>query len=382
MDLHHPLLEDAAERSRDSARTRAERLATAARSVAQMAVAATLAWLLATEVLGHSDGFFAPVAAIVTLGVTYGERGRRALELTLGVTTGILVGDLIVLAIGTGTLQLGLVVLLAATAAVLLGSGPILVNQAAISAVLVVTIQGQTDGFTFDRFFDALVGGGVALVVGALFLPADPVALLRRAATPVLEELAGTLEDIAGAVVDRDRSAAERALQRARGIDASRIRETVDVSRTTARYAPQRRGDRAHVALYAQAASQIDLAVRNVRSLARGAVSGVQLGDSMPPEIADALRELASAVRALEAGLEDPDRGVDVRDPAVRAAAIATLVLEQTGNLSASVLVGHVRSTAVDLLRGSGLDYDEANKAVRYAADELERAVLDEVPEP
>lgn len=360
---------------------RAQRLATAARSVLQVAVAATLAWLLATEVLGHTQPFFAPVAAIVTLGVTYGQRGRRAFELWLGVTTGILVGDLIVMAIGTGTLQLGLVVFLAVGTAVLLGSGPLLVNQAGISAALVVTIQGPDAGFTLDRFVDALAGGGVALLVNALILPADPVAILRRAATPVLDELAATLEDVAQALIARDRDAADQALLRARGIDSPRINEAVDVGLSTTRYVPQRRGDREHVALYEQAAAQIDLAVRNVRVLARAASSGVRLGDTMPPEIGDALRELASAVRLLEAGLEEPEHGVDVRAPALRAAATATLVLEQTGNLSASVLVGHVRSMAVDLLRGSGWGFEEAQEAVRNAADDLARTVLDEVPE-
>ena len=42
----------------------------------------------------------------------------------------------------------------------LLGSGPLLTNQAGISAVLVVTIgRPQTGAFSFDRFFDALAGG-------------------------------------------------------------------------------------------------------------------------------------------------------------------------------------------------------------------------------
>lgn len=380
MPRRHPLLEDAAERSRISARTRANRLVVAGRSVAQMGIAATLAWVTAINVVGHTQPFFAPVAAIVTLGVTYGQRGRRALELGLGVATGILVADVIVKVIGTGTLQLGLVVLLAVGAAILLGSGPILVNQAGISAVLVVTIQSPGGGSTFNRFFDALIGGGVALLVNALVLPADPVALLRRAAAPVLDELAATLEDIAQALLDRDLEAAERALQRARGIDAPRFHEAVEVGRQTARYVPSRRVARGHVALYADAAAQIDLAVRNVRVLARGAIRGVLLGDSVPPDIGDALRDLASAARALEAALEDPDRGVDVRAPALRAAARATFVLERTGNLSVSVIVGQVRSTAVDLLRGSGLDQQAASEAVRYASEEREHAALEEAP--
>jgi hypothetical protein len=52
----------------------------------------------------------------------------------------------------------------------------------------------------------------------------------------------------------------------------------------------------------------------------------------------------------------------------VRAAGRATLVLERTGNLSVTVVVAQVRSTAVDLLRGSGMSYDDALEAVRVAA--------------
>jgi hypothetical protein len=60
-----------------------------------------------------------------------------------------------------------------------------------------------------------------------------------------------------------------------------------------------------------------------------------------------------------------------VREPALRAAAQATLVLEQTSNLSVSVIVAQVRSTAVDLIRGWGLDREDAERLVREAADRL-----------
>ena len=43
------------------------------------------AWLIATEVVGHSQPFFAPISAVVTLGLTVGERRRRAVELAIGV---------------------------------------------------------------------------------------------------------------------------------------------------------------------------------------------------------------------------------------------------------------------------------------------------------
>jgi hypothetical protein len=43
-------------------------------------------------------------------------------------------------------------------------------------------------------------------------------------------------------------------------------------------------------------------------------------------------------------------------------------VLGGTTNLSVSVIVGQVRSTATDLLTGIGLSYEEATEAVRGAS--------------
>jgi hypothetical protein len=84
------------------------------------------------------------------------------------------------------------------------------------------------------------------------------------------------------------------------------------------------------------------------------------------------------ATRAIGRALEDPERIGEVREAALRAAARATLVLEGTGNLSVSVLIGQVRSTATDLLRSTGMDYDEASREVRRAAKEAEESALAE----
>jgi uncharacterized membrane protein YgaE (UPF0421/DUF939 family) len=369
-DRAGPLIEEAAERSRVSMRTRLERLRVSWRSILQVGVAAGVAWVIATEVFGHPRPFFAPVAAIITLGLTISQRGRRAVEVAIGVAVGIAVGDLLVLGIGVGAAQLALVVMLATAIAIFLGSGQMLATQAAVSAALVATLQPPTDGVTFARFLDALAGGTVALIVNALLLPADPVSMIRRAARPVLDELAATLEDIAVAIVERDRSLADASLVRARGIDelSDRFAEAVSVARETTVYAPLRRRSRGRVDDYAGAATRVDLAVRNVRVLARGTIRAIRLDENVPPSVAEAVRELAAAVSAFSGSLEDPARAAEVRDHALRAAATATQVLENTGNLSVSVIVGQVRSTATDLLQGTGMTHDEAAEEVGRAA--------------
>jgi hypothetical protein len=101
----------------------------------------------------------------------------------------------------------------------------------------------------------------------------------------------------------------------------------------------------------------------------------VRLDENVPPPVSDAVRALAAAVRALADALEARGGMERVREHALRAAATATLVLEGTANLSVSVIVGQVRSTATDLLVGTGLDSSEAVDAVGRAVDEaLEEA--------
>jgi uncharacterized membrane protein YgaE (UPF0421/DUF939 family) len=92
--------------------------------ILQTSVAASLAYFLAAVVLGNEQPFFAPIAAVVTLGLAPGQRGRRAVEVALGVAVGLAIADVIVRIIGVGAAQIGVVAALAMAAAVFLGSGP------------------------------------------------------------------------------------------------------------------------------------------------------------------------------------------------------------------------------------------------------------------
>ena len=367
------LIDEAARRSGASLRARGARLIANALPIAQTSLGAALAWVVAHDVIGHQRPFFAPIAATISLGVTLGARGRRTIEMVVGVSVGVLVGDLLTAAIGHGTWQIALFVALAMAAALALGGGPLLVGQAASSAVLVASLAPPTNGVDLSRSLDALIGGTIGLGIHYL-LPVDVVGRARRATAPLIAELAGALEDVADGLEARDLDRAEAALERARHADAlaARLHDAVSVGVETARLAPPRRGARGQLALYAGAAHHLELAVRNVRVLARGAVRALVLEDNVPPHVPLAVRELAAAVRALGRELETGDGAEEVRDAAVRAAGHATQVLEGTSNLSVSVLVGQVRSTAVDLLRALGLEHDDARRVVVDAARSLE----------
>ena len=128
---------------------------------------AAVAWWLAQQLLGDEGAFFAPIAAVLTLGLGVEQRATRAVAVAIGVATGLTIAALIVDGIGSGPWQLCLVIVLARVAAILADGSMVAINQATISAVLVVTLHA--DGvFPGDRFLCALIGAGLALGAVAL----------------------------------------------------------------------------------------------------------------------------------------------------------------------------------------------------------------------
>jgi uncharacterized membrane protein YgaE (UPF0421/DUF939 family) len=361
------LLDAAARRSRDTLRDRLRGLRAAALTIAQSAIAAGLAWWAATLIVGHQAAFFAPIAAIITLGVSQTQRFARVIELVLGVAVGLLVADLLVLWIGTGVLQISLVVALAMTAAVLFSGRPLLVSQAASSAVLVATLL-PSQGFNGDRFIDALIGGAAGLIVHAL-IPASPIRQVRKAAKPVIEELAGALDDVADALARRDSEAAGAALGRARAVDGllENLNRAVRSATETARVAPIRWHTRGMLAPYVGAEKHIRRAAANAQVLIREAISALASNEPVPDLLIMAIRDLAETVRGVGDELSSGERVEGVRDSAKRAAARAGVVLGET-RLSGSTMVAQVRTMAVDLFRGLGISRGEAQRAIRDAA--------------
>jgi hypothetical protein len=350
---------------------RLQRLRSRAPLLMQSAIATAVAWEIAANLLGHTRPIFAPLSAIIAIGTSHARRSRRAVELVVGVAVGIGVADLAVSAIGTGTWQLFVVTLLAMAIAVLLDAGPLFVTQAGVSAALVVTVQPPGSGLSGQRFLDALIGGLVALTIASL-LPADPLSEIRRSARVVLERIERTLLRLAGALERQDLDEVRDILVRAREIDRDgHWQEAVEAGQEIVRMAPPRRRARGEVEAYATAATRMDLAVRNLRVLVRGALRALEVGDPVPEAIPQALRELAASVQALAAGLEDPERRVDARRHALRAGTMATRALDESSTLSVNVLVGQIRSMAVDLISGLGEEPASARTAVREAADEL-----------
>jgi hypothetical protein len=328
-------------------------------------VAGGVAWSLARVIVGTPAPFFAPAAAVISLGVARGQPRRRAAELAIGVAIGIGVADLLRTLIGVGPVQIGAIVALTIVLALLVGAATLLLNQAVISAVLVITVPaGGAVGA--DRFFDALIGGAVALVTSQLVFVRNPTGALSPVVRSTLAELAGALRDSAQALLAHTPDLSQHALRRLRALDGQimRLFEELTAAEEAALLSPGRRRLRGELGVYGDAARQVDYAVRNARVLMRGIATALRTGVEVPGALAEAILTLAAAADALAAQLIDSADELTTRRLATLATEQATGVLADHHDLRTSVIIGQIRATAVDLLRASGLDADSARAAI------------------
>jgi uncharacterized membrane protein YgaE (UPF0421/DUF939 family) len=250
----------------------------------------------------------------------------------------------------------------------LLNGSQVLINQAAVSALLIMTLPGQ--GAEIDRFLDACVGGAVAIVFGFAFAFHEPFAAVEEARRDALADLAATLEAIAAALTARDLPAAEAALASARKLDAGVdvLYDAVTEAGEIAAFSPRRRTLMEELDPQAGEAPQIDYAVRDARVLARATATAIRRQAHLDPRLGEAVTELATTTRALD----EADRGgassrADVRERASRAVELAGAA-DVHNSLWPTMIFGQTRAIAFDLLQASGENPDAARALLDAAA--------------
>jgi uncharacterized membrane protein YgaE (UPF0421/DUF939 family) len=356
------------QRVRGAARVRLETLSGSWPAILQSAVAAGVAWALAKLVVGQSEPFFAPAAAVISLGLSRGQPRRRAVELSIGVAVGIGIAAAIVRLIGVGPIQVTVLVALVMAVSLLLNGSQVLINQAAVSALLIMTLPGQ--GAEIDRFLDACVGGAVAIVFGLLFSFHEPLAAVEDARRDALADLAASLESVSAALAKGDLPAAEAALAGSRKLDAGvdHLYDAVSEAGEAAAFSPRRRSLLEELDPQAGAAPQIDYAVRDARVLARATTTAVRRGAHLDPRLAEAVETLAEAVRALEAvGRGEQGARADVRELASRAVELAGSA-DVRNSLWPTMIFGQTRAIAFDLMQAAGEEPDRARSLLDAAA--------------
>lgn len=368
MTLHaFDLSERTARAGRDSARRRLQRLRSRSFMIIQCAVTAGLAWALASWLIGPRP-FFSAVAAIITLGFSFGQRWRRALEVSVGVAIGVGIGDLFVRVFGTGTWQIILVGIIAMCLAVLLGAGTLMTTQAGVQAIIAITLFPNPSAGV-SRWLDALIGCALALVV-ATVAPIGPLRRPGRLAAAFLAEVAGTLEAAVTALRDADADAAQAVLERARRGEAllDDLEEAAGEGVAVVRNSPFLRGRKSQVKAFAGLYPPMDRASRNLRVLARRSAIALWRSEPVPPAYIDLMADLAELVTAMADDLSHQRLPTAARDRLAEIG-IATSRLPIHESLSAVVLLAQVRSLVVDLMELTGLTAGEARELIPDALD-------------
>jgi Fusaric acid resistance protein-like len=347
------------------------RVAANAWPLLQSTAAATAAWWLARWLNNHPDPFFAPIAAVVALNASRGQRGANALRLLAGVIVGILAGELAISALGGSYGTLALATFTAMAVGFALGGARVTIAQAASSAILTVAVADGQAGP--NRLVDALIGAGVALVFTQVLFSPEPVALLRRAEAAALADMADGLELTARALERGDGELDERAMSslwdlRDRLAD---LRRTRHASNRVVRHSLLWRARMAPVVQESENAGHLDLLGGSCLLLTRTALT------MSPPDgrgLAPRIRELAVAVGDLATA--PGDRATRQR-AADRALALARSVAPSPPRSQATLTVSAaIQMVATDIVAFAGVDPGQAADVVREGTGDVD------VPEP
>jgi hypothetical protein len=332
----------------------------------QATAAAVVAWVIASRLARHHEPFFAPVAAIVSLNASIGERGLNAVRLLLGVVVGIACGELTLLVLGGGFGALGIATFAALLAARALGGVRIVLAQAAIGAILTVAVAEGEVGV--QRLLDALIGAGVALVFSQVLFSPEPVRLLRRFETNVLAAMAAALELTARALAG-DSALAEPAVGSLREL-RDHLSELARMRRATTRTAKHSlvwRGQIAPLVRETEDAGHLDLLGGSCLMLTRTTLVTAE----------DEQRALAPCIDALSQVLGElaptPGDRTARQDAVERALDFLRELraIDSTPSPELTSALAAARVAVVDLLLFAGVDGDEARAATRELRPEL-----------
>lgn len=336
----------------------------------QAGLAAGLAYWASMTIFGHIQPFFAPMAVIIVLSTTGGERFRKSVELIVGCAIGVGLGDLLISVVGPGIWQISIGVIAAVLLGITIDKGPLVANQAAFASILVATILPPGTEGGFNRMIDALVGGIVGLIVISVF-PESPLRAGRREIAKILGIAATVLHETAESLRTHDAARIQAALQKARGTQGG-INDMISAAKTgqeAVRISPLLWRQRRRLKSMIRILHPVDNCIRNTRVLARRALILVEDADTVSNEQIDIIEELAAVIEQLQAIFHGKDAEHTALPRLVKKlryiGAQAGLEVAEGRVLSAHMILGQSRSIIVDLLQICGLSRKSAQAVLR-----------------
>ncbi|MFI6515139.1 aromatic acid exporter family protein [Spirillospora sp. NPDC050679] len=172
--------------------------------IVKAALASVLAWLVATHLVGHSQPYFAPLAALLGVYPTMARSVRESLAYAAGFVVAALLAVPVALLVGPGPLGIAVVIVLALLVARLPWFGE-QGGQIPFTALFTLLMGGHgVLSYIEPRLVDVGIGLATGLAVNVLLFPPLHLRGADLAVQELRHDLADVLEDMAGATEDFD----------------------------------------------------------------------------------------------------------------------------------------------------------------------------------
>lgn len=333
-------------------------------------VGSVFSFWFAEKVLGHQQPIFAATSALIVLGFANTSHIRRTLEVAVGCTLGIVLGDVLMTLLGRGVWQAGIVVFLSLVLARFLDPGVVFATQLGVQSLLVVLLPIPYGG-PFTRSIDAVIGGSVGLLL-MLMWPRDPRRAPAAKLSSLMREVSQCFRELGEALESSDSQAAWHTLVRVRNASAlvDQARQEINTSTDYAKLSVLGRRHRHELSDQEQLLDVADLILRGLNVVARRAAG---LLNTLAPDaeqrqrlhvlfdgFADALNALANSAAETSTGSANMMRR---RARSIMEEVVGDLDASswRSGTMQLPTLIMLLRPIAVDILHATGVPRDAAS---------------------
>jgi uncharacterized membrane protein YgaE (UPF0421/DUF939 family) len=207
--------------------------------ILKTALAASVAWLVATNLLHSEYPYFAAVAAIITVQVTVADSVDKASQRIIGIIGGVLLSMLFGHWFEVGALSIFFIILVAMGIAKAFRMNQQIISQVAISSLLVLAFGQTKEGYAYERIIETIIGSVLAVLINALIIPRNAVPDVEQSivrfsnlAATTLTNLT-TLLDSTGAVKKTGRSEVDLLIK-----EAEKCEDTLELAEQSLKYNP------------------------------------------------------------------------------------------------------------------------------------------------
>ena len=338
------------------------------------AFTAAAAYWLSEHLWGHVAPFYSSITAFLIIGLTLETKIRKSIDMSTGVFTGIILGEIARLLIGSGTWQLFVTLFVSLMLARFIKASVIFSIQVGIQSMIVLLLP-QTPMMTPQgRALDAITGISLGLLVHIAF-SRDPRHEQRKAADKFFEELRNALTKLSEAALKGDSRLATKALTQIRST-SQRHTDAWALANDTANeltsYSPTLHRHHEHVNRVQHLLVGSDRAMRNARVIARREVEFLRVTQPHTfPNLAEALTAAVNAIDEIQAGVDTEADFTQARRKLrlfcahltpETLLATAEGTVGRLGHFEGISLVIQLRALAVDLLEATGLPSSDARR--------------------